>query len=217
MPFCCRLFVLYLNLLLFDFVFLHKVVKFLIGRLFGKLELCGIPVLCKYFLKLMFVHWKVVRMQSSAGFTNKNSIINNAIRTFVLHTVDTVVVKLVVSNKVSEIRSRLRILGLWNVLLEINLFWWLWSIRTFFWLRLSRYRLPMLSRHCLGRVSQWAYRRPLNSCILCIRLDLLWYTSTLWLRLYRYTLRLDLLWLGRLDVRLLLGHRLCLVNISDRH
>ncbi len=76
----------------------------------------------KNFLQLVFTQWKEVVVQGGTCFTDKNSPVDNKVRSFIFHTVDAIIVKLVLSHDLGQIGPTLRLLILGGVFYEVNWF-----------------------------------------------------------------------------------------------
>ena len=61
-------------------------------------------------------------MKGGTCFTDKNSPVDNKVRSFISHTVDAIIVKLVFSHDLGQVGLTLRLLILCRVLYEVNWF-----------------------------------------------------------------------------------------------
>ena len=61
-------------------------------------------------------------MKGGTCFTDKNSPVDNKVRSFIFHTVDAIIVKLVFSHDLGQVGLTLRLLILCRVLYEVNWF-----------------------------------------------------------------------------------------------
>ena len=61
-------------------------------------------------------------MKGGTCFTDKNSPVDNKVRSFIFHTVDAIIVKLVFSHDLGQVGFTLRLLILGMVFYEVNWF-----------------------------------------------------------------------------------------------